>query len=391
MKRHNGRKDVYWVARQDAVKAGYEPRTIKLSDDPGEIDAPIEIAAKCRRYWAEMLEFLSYRQASEEIPSRSIPVGTIEWLIELYQSDEESPYKRIRPISRIGYDKSLEIIRTTVGARRIDALTGKDVRKWFRLWGRADGNGDLANPRRAYGCIQLLRIIVSFGAESGHAATIKFAAMISEQRFQVPKKRKSVLTREQVVAFIAKAKEAGSQSMAIAVSLQFACGLRQNDVIGQWERTPDGRQWQHGLLWGENIDSSWRLTKATSKSHFDEIAEFDLRLIPMVLAELKEVASDRRTGPVVVDEHTGRPYIQREFARRFRLIARQAGIPDTVWNMDARAGAITDAYNKGAEPSDIMDLATHKVMTTNRGYKRGRLEQTSRVSKLRFGKAEGTD
>ena len=88
---------------------------------------------------------------------------------------------------------------------------------------------------------------------------------------------------------------------------------------------------------------------------------------------------------MILDERTGKPYRQREFARRFREVARAAGEPDTIWNMDARAGAVTDAYDKGAREVDAMDLGTHTQLATNRRYSPNRLAATSRVAVLRFG------
>ena len=58
--------------------------------------------------------------------------------------------------------------------------------------------------------------------------------------------------------------------------------------------------------------------------------------------------------------------------------------------MDARAGAVTDAYDKGAAPTDAMDLGTHTQLATSRRYSRNRIGATSRVAVLRFGpKNEG--
>src|ERR1700722_4269935 len=64
---------------------------------------------------------------------------------------------------------------------------------------------------------------------------------------------------------------------------------------------------------------------------------------------------------------------------------RAAGVPDTIWNMDARVGAVTDAYDKGAREVDPMDLGTHTQLATNSCYSRNRLAATSRVAVLRFG------
>ena len=49
-------------------------------------------------------------------------------------------------------------------------------------------------------------------------------------------------------------------------------------------------------------------------------------------------------------------------------VAGAAGVPDTIWNMDARAGAVTAAYVKGAQPTDAMDLGTHTQLATNRRF-----------------------
>lgn len=377
MRRKDGRADTYWVASREAVAAGYTPKTLRLADDPGEAKAPPEVAACCRRYWSEMLEFVSGNARTVAMPPR----GTIEWLCAIYQTDKESPYRRVRPITRQGYDKSLRIITDTVGSRRISAVTSRDVRQWYEKWGRADADGVLANPRRAYGCIQALRIIVKYGKGLRDKDCRELSEILTETEFSPPKARKSAPTHAQVSAIIAAAREMGEAGIARAIAIQYCCSLRQKDVIGEWT----GGQWSIGLLWGEHVKADWTLTKPTSKSNFHEVAEFDLKLMPMVLTDLQATPPTSRIGPVVLDHRTGKPFRQREFATRFRAAARKAEVPDDIWNMDMRAGAITHAYEKGAQPADVMDLATHKQLATNLGYKRGRVAGTSRVTKLRFG------
>jgi hypothetical protein len=381
MRRPSERRDVYWVASPAAVRAGYRPKTVTLKQDPGEVQAPPEVALRCRQMWSEMLEFLA---GTERVGTRS-PVGTIAWLADIYSADDDGPYRRIRPATKIGYDKSLAIIRQTVGGRRIDTVTSNDVRKWFRGWGRAGADGELANPRRAYGCVQLLRIVVKYGKGLRNAACRDLSEILTETEFPAPRARRQTMSSEQVAAFIVAAHAAGNPSMARAIAIQFACSLRQKDIVGEWLRAETGRQWLSGLLWGEHVKPDWHLEKPTSKSNFEEVAEFDLRLAPIVMQELSTVLTTSRIGPVIIDERRGLPYLQREFARRFRNIARAAGIPDDVWNMDTRAGAITDAYEKGATAIDAMDLGTHRQLSTNLRYNRGRLKGTSRVSMLRFG------
>lgn len=374
-----GRVDVYWVADPKAVKAGFVPKTLALKDDPGEELPPPEIAAKCRALWATMKEFM----AGQPMSGTRFAVGSIGWLADLYQTDKDSPYRNVRESTRGMYDKALAIIAETVGPRRIDTITATDIRRWHRVWGREGDDGVLINPRRAYGCIQILRIVVKFGKGQRLPGCRDLSEILSETEFPPPRGRRAAMTADHVAKFIAKANEAGWPSMARAIAIQFGCALRQKDVIGEWIKG----KWSAGLIWEAHISPDWTLAKPTSKTNFREIAEFDLKLIPLALAALKAVPKAERGGPVIVDESSGRPYQQRRFARRFRQIAREVGIPDGVWNMDARAGAVTEARIKGATRDDAMELATHKQAATNRHYDRGRIEATGRVSILRFGKS----
>src|SRR5580704_4579655 len=83
MLRPNGSIDAYWVAQPAAIKAGYRPKTVPLTDDPGGIVATPEIAARCTMLWAEMLEFMA---GVERGPSGAA-IGTIAWIVDLYQID----------------------------------------------------------------------------------------------------------------------------------------------------------------------------------------------------------------------------------------------------------------------------------------------------------------
>jgi hypothetical protein len=192
MVRANGRVNAYWVASPAAVKAGYRPKTVPLNDDRGDVVAAPEIAARCRALWAEMLEFMA---GVERSPSGA-SIGTIAWVCDLYQADRDSPYRLIRPSTQPGYDRALKIIRDTVGERRIDTVTANDVRRWFRSWGRADEDGALANPRRAYGCVQVLRIVMKYGKGLRNAACRELSGILTDTRFSTPKGRMQAMSPE---------------------------------------------------------------------------------------------------------------------------------------------------------------------------------------------------
>jgi hypothetical protein len=214
------------------------------------------------------------------------------------------------------------------------------------------------------GACQMLRIAVKYGKGLRNAACRELSEILTDTEFPAPRGRRQAMSVEQAAAIVTKAHGLGLPNLARAVALQFGCALRQKDVIGEWVKAPGGEQSTSGLLWGEPVKADWRLEKPTSKSNFSEVAEFDLRLLPTVMEELQRTPATSHIGPVVLDERTGKPYRQREFARRFRQVARAVGVPDSIWKMDARTGAVTDAYDKGAREVDAMDLGTHTQLAT---------------------------
>jgi hypothetical protein len=68
-------------------------------------------------------------------------------LIDLYSSDEESPYHDLRHKTQRIYDQQLKLLKTSVGARRIDRLNGED----FRLGIASCGNLKRRGCRRGSG------------------------------------------------------------------------------------------------------------------------------------------------------------------------------------------------------------------------------------------------
>ncbi|MCG5236629.1 site-specific integrase [Xanthobacter oligotrophicus] len=123
------------------------------------------------------------------------------------------------------------------------------------------------------------------------------------------------------------------------------------------------------------------MRKKTSKT--GKVVEHDLAQLPDTRAELERIPAGRRIGPLVINEETGLPYKRRVYTKWYRILARKAGIPDEVWNMDARASAVTEALDAGAQPNDVMNAAGHTQLSTTQGYDRGMLKKTARVAQLR--------
>lgn len=383
MKRHNGRIDLYWVADEKLVAKGYLPKTVRLFGEwPSE-----EVAARCAILHAEMLEW-----ASGHEPARNAaPPGTLTWICRAFETDEDSPFHEKRQDTRTFYSKYIGKLVDRAGDHLLSEITGRDVRRWHKDWSAEIGE------RSAYACIQTLRRVVNYGCELRDSDAIELAAVLAKTEFRMPKARKRRPTYEQIVALRSAAHAAGRPSVALAVTLQFELGLRQKDVIGEWSRLPEEERaliegaitdgawvWHWGLTWN-HIDASLLLQKPTSKSNGNEVAEHDLRLHPDVLAELPA----RGVGPIVIDERSGKPWKRSHFSHTFRKIARAAGWPDEVWNMDSRAGAVSEAFEAGAEPADVMRAATHTQMATTMIYNRGGVVQSSRVAELRAARRKG--
>jgi len=391
MRRKTGRVDLYWVADEASVKAGYPVKTVRLFGDLNDPQDAESIANRCRILTAEMREWMSGTEAARN----TAPPRTIAWLCDAFQIDADSPYHERRQATRAFYDQNIKIIRATVGDRDFDDITGRDVRRWYRNWRQPDGDGGKVHERRAYACIQTLRRLFSYGCELREPGCFEVSKMLSEMQFSMPKSRKRRPTYEQ----IAKVRDIALHdsrilrpSLALAVTMQFDLSMRQKDVIGEWIRDGSGQRkgimdgewrWDWGLTW-DQIDSDWILRKPTSKSNGSEIAEHDLKLYPDTIELLKAIPRERRIGPIIIDESSGKPYRREQFGRKFREAADLAGWPKGLWNMDSRAGAVSEAFEAGAMAEDVMKAATHRQMSTTMIYNRGSIEQTARVAQLRI-------
>jgi len=93
---------------------------------------------------------------------------------------------------------------------------------------------------------------------------------------------------------------------------------------------------------------------------------------------------EQRIGPLIIDERSGKPYVETSFQKRWREIATAAGVPTDVWNRDSRSGGITEGRQAGADFADLAKQAAHSdPAITAKIYDRGALDAARRVSRLR--------
>ncbi|MGJ0506543.1 MAG: integrase [Methylocystis sp.] len=316
--------------------------------------------------------------------------GTIAGLVRAYQRDAASPYARVKWNTRKTYDQTLESIEKAVGARALAQLSLSDFRRWYEAAKKPRAKGSPERIRKAHGIISMIRRLVSYGVAAELPECRRLQEILSNTEFEQAPRRRAKLTYQHVKAFIPVALKHERLSLALGTALQFETTLRQRDVIGEWEPIEEGRpasgivlngrRWLNGLTWAD-ISSSFEIYKNTTKT--GQTAAHDLRLCPIVMDLLAKVPPARRVGPLIVDETAGRPYAEHAYAREWRAIADEAGIPRGIWNMDARAGGISEAEDAGADLDDIRAAAAHAQASTTVRYSRGAIGKSRKVARLR--------
>lgn len=383
-----------WVAPADARKQGFTPQTVRLSAEAFIAEPTVverqALASTCRRLQAEAKEWLS----GLTNPPKARYDGTLKSLIDLYQTNELSPFHAITAETRRSYVYNLGQLTKRVGARRLDRVTGEDLLRWHRDFTKPSAPGGKPRVRQAHALMTMLRIVLKFGKVMNLADARSLRSVMDDMEFKTTPQRDAFIAPEQVTAVRIAAHERGLPSVALATAIMFEAVLRQKDVIGEWLIDPTaeptgalvdrGRVWRTGLLWGEHVGPvTLVLDKPTSKSRGRRRAEHDLSTMPMVVEELMHVPSQRRVGPMILCETTGRPWRARHFREIWRECARAAGVPDDVWSMDARAGGITEGSDAGADLDHLRKTATHTNTSTTSRYNRDALSKSRKVSHLR--------
>src|SRR4051794_35610570 len=117
-----GRKNRWvpvWVARDDAVRAGYPEKTVNL--EPLLDGRPLDDALlrdRCRALQEAMLLWLSgYRK------ERVSYDGTLEAVLRLYETHPDSPFRKLKPGSRVPYLTYLKKLYPHVGGRHVSKVT----------------------------------------------------------------------------------------------------------------------------------------------------------------------------------------------------------------------------------------------------------------------------
>jgi hypothetical protein len=371
-----------WQARTDLVKRGYKFKGIGICDIGDEVTEShaVFIRDRCHALQAEMLEW--GKGGGQRLESFD---GTLSSLIRCYQTDKDSSFQSLRYRTKQSYESLCRRIELDHGIEHLDSLKARSFLRWHEDWG---ATGHVA---MAHSLMRMLRNLFGFGftmLEDDQCE--RLCAILSKMRFKMPPARSERLTAAQAIAIRALAHTMGFPSIALAQALQFELMLRQKDVIGEWvpqnepgvsDVTLGNDKWLRGLRWSE-IDRDLIVRHTTSKRQKD--IEVDLKNAPMVIEELRYFLPDiPASGPMIVYEGTRVPYVAQQFRWMWRKVATAAGVPKTVYNMDSRAGAISEATDAGAELEHVRHAATHSDISMTQRYSRGSTEKIANVQQMR--------
>jgi hypothetical protein len=346
------------------VKAGFAIRHVKLDGTEAEQ------AAKCRELARELLRW------REGVPK--VQPLTWAWIIGRYKDDELSKYHDLKPNTRKSYDEQFDgwLKSTTVAETLVGETTFETLMRWKRAMEKNGRSISFIKKRFTH-----LSIVANYGLALKPSAFRDVCSILTSGalNLRTPRPRQVFPTPDQIAAVIAAADAAGNKAFALGLSLQWWLTLRAVDVRGQWF----GDRWADGLTWDMVDLDQMIIRKMVSKTerHDDRPMVWDLSPLPDLVARLRAIPQDQRVGAVVKVD--GVPFKVRHYAALWRKFARKAGVPDEVWMMDTRSGAINEALSLGADRTALQHAANHKDGSTTERYIRAREVGANKVIQMR--------
>jgi hypothetical protein len=305
---------------------------------------------------------------------------TLKQLIGHYRTDPYSDFLKLRHQVRKKHDGELTRLIESYGSTKLRDIRLRTLLVWYDDW---LAGGKTARARSA---VNRLRELFRFGSILEDSECDRLFDAVGKIRLESSPPRTVQMTADHARAIRETAHENfGWHMIALAQALQFELLLGQKDVIGEWVPLAEPgepfliheeRKWLRGLRWSD-IDKNLILRHAVGSS--GRSIEVDLRTAPMVLEELKLLVARSRnfsdftieeilqdipkvfatpadtlprseeapvtledltgslptSGPVVYCETNGLPWSTAEFRRKWRLVAKEAGVPDNVTNRDS--------------------------------------------------------
>ena len=279
---------------------------------------------------------------------------TLQELIDCYRTDSDSNFQKLRFEVRVKSGRLFDRLVREHGSDRLQEIRLRSIMGWYRQWTKGGKNA------MGHAFINRLRELFRFGCTLlEEPDCFRLFESLSKFRFEGTPLRRAHMTADHARAFCKTARtHFGWHSIALVQALQFELSLGQKDVIGEW--VPVGepgdsyvvaneRKWLRGVTWSA-IDENFVLRHKVGSS--GRLIEADLRTAPMVIDELKlfigldasspadlppRGESFPADGPMALCDTNALPWTSAEFRRKWRLVAKKAGVPDNITNLRRRA------------------------------------------------------
>jgi hypothetical protein len=390
--RRGAEKQFYWIKDDHAEFALYEPKTVRIYVDGLDAQAACErIQRICLREQEAMLAWADDNASDRERLGPKYD-GTLNSVIALYTDDEESSFQNLKANTKQSYADSLKVVADTIGLRRLDRLHPKNFRRYYNNWRVPAEPGGEERVRRAYGCIQMVRVVLSYGIEADIPECKRLRDGLTRMNFEKNPPREEIMSFEQAEAIVDVCLNANDVGMALTQAVAFDCMFRQGDIRGDWREESSTYELRPGevrrgsKVWSgmtiNQLQPDGILSVRTSKTGQPVAHVIDK--CTLVMRCLERLDRSNPFAPVAA-RPDGKPWADRQsFGKAWRKYATATGLPKNVWNMDNRASAITEAAAAGASDDDIASTGAHDNKRTTRAiYKRQARQISERVQAAR--------
>lgn len=198
--RRGAERQFYWIKDDHAEFALYEPKTVRIYIDGLEPETACErIQRICVREQEAMLAWADDNASDRERLGPKYD-GTLSSLIVLYTDDEESSFQNLKANTRQSYADSLKVVTDTIGPRRLDHLHPKNFRRYYNNWRAPAEPAGEERVRRAYGCIQMVRVVLSYGIEADIPECKRLRDGLTRMNFEKNPPREEIMTFKQAEA-----------------------------------------------------------------------------------------------------------------------------------------------------------------------------------------------
>lgn len=338
----------------------------------------------------------AFREWRIDLGSTKPAEGTIAWMFTWYRQQERftKNEKRTKDEYRRLMDMLVEM-DTDAGklgrrkASRVDASLADALYQKLKPSGM----------RQAAYAMQVCRLVWGWAIRHYSATGLKesqanpFAGMSLEGSRGKGNRETS---RAEYTLYKDTARALGYQSMATAAAISFECCQRVWDAFGlkdPEDGEPCGDE-QSGALW-ENYAPGESLSIIQSKTGnlvtFEMVSVFKIEGQPEIVElypelekelALSQAAAEARaaglSGPIVVEERSGKPYKHRRMSTVHREICEKAGLPKDMTFTGFRHGGITELGDMGE--SDVRAVSGHKTLDTTKIYNKASAEKGRRIA-----------